>query len=297
MGKSLIDRVAVVTGGGRGIGRAVAILMAKEGARVVVNDLGVDPDGSGSSHSPADDVVQEINDSGGMAVANHDSVASLEGGQSIIKTAITNFNRIDILVNNAGIFGMKQLVDMSEQEWDTFIQVNLKGHFACTKSAIPYMIEQKYGRIINMSSMAALGPAGAGATHYATAKAGILGFTRSLSRELGQYGITVNAVMPVARTRMVKMVSSMMQIKPQRSPQTPDDIAPIVVYLASDSAGNINGATFSARIKGLIQLINDPKAVNGIYRKRGWSLADLSKVIPKTMAEELVNPAPPNSKD
>ena len=228
MGKSLVDRVAVVTGGGRGIGRAVAILMAKEGARVVVNDLGVNEDGSGASHSPADDVVREIINSGDTAVANHDSVASLDGGQRIIETAVKHFGRIDILVNNAGIFGMKPLIDISEQEWDNLTQVHLKGHFACTKAAVPYMIEQRYGRIINMSSMAALGPAGAGAVHYATAKAGILGFTRSLSREIGRYGITVNAVMPVARTRMVKMVSPSIQIKPQRSPQTPEDVAPEV---------------------------------------------------------------------
>jgi NAD(P)-dependent dehydrogenase (short-subunit alcohol dehydrogenase family) len=290
MGEMLRDKVAVITGSGRGIGRAIAILMAEEGAKVVINDFGVFHDGSQPSSGPADEVVKEIRSSGGTAVANYDSVATMDGGRKIIQTAIDTFGKIDILVNNAGLFWMKTFVDISEEEWDTMIEVHLKGHFSCTRAAVPFMIQQKSGRIINMASGAALGPWGAGALHYATAKAGILGFTRSLAREVGKYGITVNSVLPQARTRMVKMAASEMPL--DIAPQTPEDIAPLVTYIASDAAQNINGATLAARVKGTIQLMCDPQPITGIYKEGRWTVSDLAAIMPKTLEPMWQNPAP-----
>jgi len=293
MGEMLRDKVAVVTGSGRGIGRAIVMLMAEEGAKVVVNDPGVSHDGSQASSGPADEVTQEIKQLGGSAVANYDSVATLEGGQRIIQTAIDTFGKVDILVNNAGLFWMTDFTELKEDEWDKMISVNLKGHFTCTRAAVRHMIEQKSGRIINMSSGAALGPWGAGAVHYATAKAGILGFTRSLARELGKYGITVNSILPQARTRMAQMVAPDVTLDP--APQTAEDVAPLVVYVASDAAHNINGATLAARVKGTIHLMSDPGPISGIYKEERWTVADLAVIMPKTLEQLWENPAPPQT--
>ncbi|MFC1919226.1 SDR family NAD(P)-dependent oxidoreductase [Chloroflexota bacterium] len=299
MGITLREKVAVVTGSGRGIGRAIALLFAAEGARVVVNDLGISTDGSGpSSASPADEVEEEIKGGGGEAKANYDSVATMSGGQKIIQAALDSFGKVDILVNNAGVFRMTPLQEMAEQEWDTMIQVHLKGHFTCIKAALPHMMRQKSGRIINISSGSALGPAGAGAVHYGTAKAGILGLTRSLAREIGKHGITVNAVMPVARTRMHDMVSQEAQAQMPAQlglEQTPEDIAPIVAYLASDAAANINGATFAARVKGVFHLMSDPTPISGIFKEQRWTVDELMNIMPRTLAAGLVNPDPPGS--
>ena len=291
MAQTLSGKVAIITGSGRGIGRAIAILMAKEGAKVVVNDLGVTPDGSDTSVRPADEVVHEIKEAGGTAVANYDSVATMEGGQRIVSTAIDSYGKVDILVNNAGLFWMTDFTELTEDEWDRMISVNLKGHFTCTRAAIGHMIEQRWGRIINMSSGAALGPWGVGAVHYAAAKAGILGFSRSLAREVGKYGVTVNSVMPQARTRMATMIPSSVKLDPV--PQTAEDVAPIVVYVASDAARNINGATLAARVKGTIHLLSDPGPITGIYKEEQWTVAELATIMPKTLEQLWTNPAPP----
>lgn len=281
----LKDRVAIVTGGGRGIGKAIACLMANEGARVIVNDLGGEVDGTGSSKAIADEVVHEIVSKGGTAVANYDSVATMEGGERIIKTALDNFGRLDILVNNAGVLRTNLLVDMSEEDWDKVITVNLKGHFACTKPAVRYMIEQRYGRIINISSGAALGTmiTIAGGSNYAAAKAGILGFTRALARELGKYGITVNAIMPAAWTRMVWSEGPARIPSKREQFSNPEEIAPIVVYLSSEEAANINGYTFGARAKGIIELMCDPTPIRSICKEGVWSVDELRKTIPKLL--------------
>ncbi len=194
MKSMLMGKVAVITGAGQGIGRAIAIHMAAEGAKVVVNDLGVAIDGSGADKTFADTVTATIREAGGVAIANYDDVATVEGGQKIIRTATDHFGRIDILVNNAGIFRPRLLVEMSEEDWDVSMAVHLKGNFCCTKPAAIAMIGQGSGRIINMSSGSALGRAGS--SNYSASKAGILGFTWALARELGPQGITVNALFP-----------------------------------------------------------------------------------------------------
>jgi NAD(P)-dependent dehydrogenase (short-subunit alcohol dehydrogenase family) len=287
MKSMLMGKVAVITGAGQGIGRAIAIHMAAEGAKVVVNDLGVAIDGSGSDKTFSDKVTAAIQESGGVAVANYDDVTTVEGGQKIIRAATDTFGRIDILVNNAGVFRPRLLVEMSEEDWDVSMAVHLKGNFCCTKPAAIAMIRQGSGRIINMSSGSALGRAGS--SNYSASKAGILGFTWALARELGPQGITVNALFPLARTRMAKVA---VQAGEQglRLPgnlagkQTPDEIAPLVVYLASDQAKDINGWIFSLRYEGTIELHGEPPALKGIYSKTKWTLDDLTTSIPNLMS-------------
>jgi NAD(P)-dependent dehydrogenase (short-subunit alcohol dehydrogenase family) len=287
MKSMLMGKVAVITGAGQGIGRAIAIQMAAEGAKVVVNDLGVAIDGSGMDKTLADQVTATIREAGGVAVANYDDVATVSGGQNIIRTATDHFGRIDILVNNAGVFRPRLLVEMSEEDWDMTMAVHLKGNFCCTKPAAIAMIGQGSGRIINMSSGSALGRAGS--SNYSASKAGILGLTWALARELGPQGITVNALFPLARTRMAKVA---VQAEGQglklpgnlAGKQTPDDIAPLVVYLASDQAKDINGCVFSLRHEGTIELHDEPPAVKGIYSKTPWTLDDLTIAVPNLMA-------------
>ncbi len=304
MGDRLKDKVAVITGAGRSIGRGIALAMSREGARVVVNDLGGAANGTGSSASPADEVVAEIKSQGGRAVANYDSVATLEGGESIIKTAIDNFGRIDILVNNAGILRDRMVFNMSPEEWDSVIKVHLYGCFYCTKPAAVLMRQQRSGRIISMSSTSGL-IGNSGQANYGAAKAGIAGFTRVCARDLGRYGITVNAIAPGADTRMtlneevlaarkIKAGHGIAVARPtaETLSRDPDDIAPIVVFLATDAAANINGCTFGAS-GGRISLHTDPVPVKSIFKDGRWTLDELLAIMPSTLAAGLVNPSPP----
>ncbi|MEE8399665.1 MAG: SDR family NAD(P)-dependent oxidoreductase [Desulfobacterales bacterium] len=303
MGDRLKDKVAVVTGAGRGVGRGVAIAFAVEGAKVVVNDLGGATDGSGDSAGPADEVVAEIKKNGGEAVANYDSVAELEGGERIINTAVDTYGKIDILVNNAGILRDKMIFNMTPEEWDAVMKVHLYGLFNCSKPAAILMRQQKSGRIISMSSTSGLiGNAGQG--NYGAAKAGVAGFTRVISRDLGKYGITANAIAPGAGTRMT--VSPEMETARQRRVERgeitqqqsdagrmpeADDVAPIVVYLATDAAANINGCTFGAS-GGRIALHTDPVAIKSIYKDGRWTLDELMRIVPMSLTNEVKNPAP-----
>ncbi|MDY6967688.1 MAG: SDR family oxidoreductase [Spirochaetota bacterium] len=230
----LKDKVAVITGSSRGMGRLVAIEMAKEGAKIVVN---------GTTPGPVDEVVQEIKSSGGDAASCYNSVTTMEGAQGIIATAIDNFGKIDILVNNAAITRDKLLVKMTEEDWDSVIAIDLKGVFTCTKAAVGYMIEQKYGRIINVISAA--GRTGnVGQANYGAAKAGVIAFTKTCAKELGKYNITVNGIGPSHKTRMydnipddvVKMITNSRALRRMSSPE---EIPPAFIFLASDEASYI----------------------------------------------------------
>jgi NAD(P)-dependent dehydrogenase (short-subunit alcohol dehydrogenase family) len=305
MGKRLEGRAAVVTGAGRGIGRAIAELLAAEGAAVVVNDLGGNVDGSGAASGVADEAVAAIRERGGTAVANHESVADFAGAEHIIDTAVREFGAIDILVNNAGILRDRMLFNMSEAEWDAVIAVHLKGSFNCTRHAAARMRERRRGRIISMSSTSGVF-GNSGQANYGAAKDGIAGLTRVVARDLGKYGITVNAVCPGASTRMTQTVPDAARTARQRSGiqgpggqrtfqlehTGPENVAPWVAYLATDAASHVNGQIFFV-MGGLIALLNYPAPVRTMQKDGRWTPEEIATLFPRTLGLDLVNPAPP----
>ncbi|MFM1751107.1 MAG: hypothetical protein RL119_69 [Actinomycetota bacterium] len=244
-------KVAIVTGAGRGIGREHALSLAAQGAKVVVNDLGGNVDGSGGDLSPAEQVVQEIKAMGGEAVSNGDSVSDWAGAERLINTAIENFGDLHIVVNNAGILRDRMLFSMSEAEWDAVINVHLKGTFAPSRFACSYWREQSKagkpvsGRIINTTSVSGI-YGNPGQTNYGAAKAGIASFTTIAALEMARYGVTVNAVAPVALTRMTEGLGPAPETDEDRERRSPRWIAPIVTWLASDEAAGVTGRVFEA---------------------------------------------------
>lgn len=248
----LLDgKVAIVTGAGRGIGEQHAVALAKEGAKVVVNDLGGSTAGEGADQTPAQQVADKIKEAGGEAIANYSNVADFEGAKSMVEQAVEEFGRLDILINNAGILRDRMLVSMSEAEWDAVIAVHLKGHFAPTHHAANYWRAQSKagnevkGRVINTSS-----PSGVfgnvGQANYGAAKAGIAAFTIITAQELGRYGVTVNCLAPNARTRMTEDIFAGMPqpAEGEYDPLDPANISPVVVALCADEAQGITGQCF-----------------------------------------------------
>ena len=244
-------KIAIVTGAGRGIGREHALSLASQGAKVVVNDLGGNVDGSGGDLSPAEQVVQEIKGMGGEAVANGDSVSDWAGAERLINTAIETFGDLNIVVNNAGILRDRMLFSMLEAEWDAVINVHLKGTFAPSRFACVYWREQSKagkpvsGRIINTTSVSGI-YGNPGQTNYGAAKAGIASFTNIAALEMARYGVTVNAVAPVALTRMTEGLGPAPESDEDREKRSPRWIAPIVTWLASDEAAEVTGRIFEA---------------------------------------------------
>ncbi len=285
----LKDRVAAVTGAGRGIGRACALALAAEGAAIIVNDLGVAADGSAPSSGPAQDVVNKIAADGGRAVASFESVATVEGGESIVKTAIDNFGRLDILVNAAGILRDRDFLGMTEEDWDTVIAVNLKGHYCTCHPAAIQMRRQRYGRIINFTSPSALLGAHSQA-NFAASKAGVVGLTRVLSRELGRNAITVNAVAPMAETRLTEGVVRASGKAPRLG--TPEQVASMVTYLATEEAWNVNGKVFYVS-GGAISLAFEEEMGRAINKEGMWTVEELAAVMPRGLMSGVANPSPP----
>jgi NAD(P)-dependent dehydrogenase (short-subunit alcohol dehydrogenase family) len=296
MGK-LKDRVAVVTGAGNGIGRAEALALAKEGACVVVNDLGGWIDGTGASHAAADHTVAEIMDGGGRAVANYDTVADPAGGDRIIQCALDTYGRIDILVNNAGILRDRFIYNMSDEEWDDVIKVHLYGTFYCTRAACRHFKQQRWGRIINTSSVSGLGMMGQ--PNYSAAKEGIAGLTRTVAIEMGKYSVTCNAIRPTATTRMLtpqlreewlrKLQSAgftpeqIKALEEELMAATPEKIAVFVAYLATEDAAFINGRTFYLN-RNEIGLYTEPFVGAKINREgNAWSIAGLIDAVPRQL--------------
>jgi NAD(P)-dependent dehydrogenase (short-subunit alcohol dehydrogenase family) len=246
---TLQGKVAIVTGAGRGIGRAHALALAEAGASVVVNDLGAALSGEGHDDTPAQQVVTEIEAAGGKAAANAENVSDFDGAERLVKQAIDEFGRLDILVNNAGILRDRMLVNMTEAEWDAVIAVHLKGHFAPTRHAAAYWRERSKagdavnGRVINTSS-----PSGVfgniGQANYGAAKAGIAGFTLIAAQELHRYGVTVNCLAPNARTRMTEDTFDMEAPPEGFDPLDPSNMSPLVVALSTDAAQHITGQVF-----------------------------------------------------
>ncbi|MFQ5860417.1 MAG: SDR family oxidoreductase [Dehalococcoidia bacterium] len=304
MGSMLKDKVAVVTGSGRGIGRGVALALADQGARVVVNDIGASLDGTGFDQGPADQVVQEIQAAGGVAVASYDSVATMEGGERIVRTALDHFGRLDVLVTPHGILRDRMVFNMTEEEWDEVIQVHLKGTFAVVKAACIVMRQQRSGRIITFTSTSGL-YGNSGQANYGAAKDAIAGFTRVVARDMGRYGVTVNSISPSAATRMVASVAEeARQLRAQRGIQGamgtsgallrghPDDIGPFAAWLASDQAAQVNGYIFFVT-DGFIGLMGNPAPVREVWKEGRWTVEELIKVFPASLGHELFNPAPP----
>ena len=309
MGDMLQGKVAVITGAGGGIGRGFALAFAEQGAKVVVNDLGGSTRGEGASTMAADVVVDEIKKAGGEAVANYDSVATMEGGENIVKTALDSFGRLDVLVTCAGILRDRMLFNMTEEEWDGVYNTHLKGTFACVKPAAIVMRQQRSGRIITLTSTSGL-YGNTGQCNYSAAKSGIAGLVKVISKDLGRYGVTVNSIAPMAGTRMTLTDEYFQALEKRKasgvtregfaggaapadlSTLDPLDVAPLAVYLASDAAADVNGQVlFIGGSK--ISYVQPPRAVKTIYKPTNWTVDELIQVVPETLMEGVSNPAPP----
>jgi len=300
MANLLKDKVAIVTGAGRGVGKGVARQLAEEGAKVVVVDLGVNVDGTGANQSVAEQVANEIKESGGIAVACAESVATMSGGENIIQTAIDSFGKLDIVITCAGILRDRMVFNMSEEEWDDVIAVHLKGTFTIVKNACILFRQQRSGRVITFSSTSGL-YGNSGQANYGAAKDGIAGFTRVVARDMGRYGVTANAISPSASTRMTTSVPEEARtLRASRGITTgtsttlrgePEDIAPFVTWLASDESSHVNGHVFHVTA-GLVSLLNEPDPIKTIHKEGRWTLEELAQVFPATLGLELHNPAP-----
>jgi NAD(P)-dependent dehydrogenase (short-subunit alcohol dehydrogenase family) len=283
MGDRLKGKVAIVTGAGRGIGRGEALALASEGAKVVVNDLGGARDGTEASTSPAAEVVAEIKKLGGEAVANYDSVTTMQGGENIVKTAIDSFGKVDILVNNAGILRDRMVFNISEEDWDLVLKVHLYGHFYTIRAVSPFFRQQRHGRIINTSSIAGLYATTYGQANYGAAKEGIVGLTRKVARDMGRYGVACNCIRPNAGTRLT-LSDEMRKTWPKSAIEMleqmkPEDIAPLVVWLASDAAANVNGRVFYVET-GRIALYSEPVLEKQLVKVGGWTIDELFMFMP-----------------
>jgi NAD(P)-dependent dehydrogenase (short-subunit alcohol dehydrogenase family) len=287
----LDGRVAIVTGAGRGIGRSVAKLLASEGASVVVNDLGAAVDGSGQDSGPAHDVVAEIGEAGGKAIANGADISVYAAAENLISSAIEQFGRLDVLVNVAGILRDRMVFNMTEQEWDDVIRVHLKGTFNTTRFASAHWRslrdESAQNRIINFTSVSGLHGA-PGQPNYAAAKMGIVGLTYSSAHSLANYGVTVNAISPGAATRMTNSVpTDRRRARPVSDDErSPDNVAPIVAYLASERSGWITGRVIHS--SGYeVSLYNNPEPVSRITGTGPWDADMLSEQVERAFGPLL----------
>ncbi|MDT7631677.1 MAG: hypothetical protein QOI50_3607 [Pseudonocardiales bacterium] len=285
-------RVVIVTGAGRGLGRAHALAFAAEGARVVVNDVGAALDGSGGSAGPAAEVVAEIRAAGGEAVADGEDVADWAGAARLVAHAVGEFGRLDVLVNNAGILRDRMVVSLDEGEWDAVLRVHLKGHAATLHHAAAHWRalgkagEPVDARVVNTSSGAGLlGSVGQGS--YSTAKAGILGLTMVAAAELARYGVTVNAIAPAARTRMTERAFADAMTAPEQGAfdaMAPENVSPLVVWLGSTESREVTGRVFEVD-GGRIVVADGWRRGPSVDQGRRWTPGELGDVVPKLLAE------------
>lgn len=280
----LDGRVAVVTGAGRGIGREFALELARNGAKVVVNDLGTTLDGRGESQDVAGVVCEEIREMGGEATPAVESVTDFDAAGRIVQIAIDEYGQIDIVVNNAGIVRDRTLVKMDEADFDAVVAVHLKGTFNVTRHAAPHMKEAGYGRIINITSSAGL-RGNFGQTNYGAAKAGIMGMTFVWALELGRYGITANAFAPMGATRMT---ASLYERSDEPVPESHDPAlnAPIVAFLASEGAHYVNGQVVG-RSDFAYTLFQTPRLIAAMWRDSGWDAESVADSFPVVLGQHL----------
>jgi NAD(P)-dependent dehydrogenase (short-subunit alcohol dehydrogenase family) len=278
VGNYLEGKAIAVTGAGRGIGRAVALACAAEGAKVVVNDYGVSMDGNEPTSTVANEVVEEIKKAGGSAVANAQSVATMEGGASIVKSAIDAFGRIDGVVCVAGILRERMLFNLTEDDWDPVIATHLKGTFTVFRAAAAAMREQKSGTLIGFTSGAYAGSVAQ--ANYSAAKGGIVSLVRSAAAGMHRYGVTANCIAPVAKTRMSANVP--MEIE---GIGEAEDIAPMVVYLLSDKARHITGQVYTVS-GGKIAVWNQPVELRAMYKTGRWTPEEIEKKLPSSVGFE-----------
>ena len=298
--KRLEGKVAIVTGAGRGIGRAEAMLLAAQGAKVVVNDLGGGPTGGGADKSVAAQVASEIRVLGGEAVANEDSVVTMEGAERIVRAALDTFGRLNILVNNAGIVRPRIIYNMNESDWDDVIAVHMRGTFTMTRAAAPIFREQKSGVIVNTASESGLGHLGQ--SSYSAAKEGIVGFTRTIARDLGRFNVRCNAIRPRAATRLfneealaaIQRTKTMLggagapPIDSGLLENKPEYVAALVVWLCTDAAANVNGRTFLVG-GDVVGIYPEPRPERTLIREGGWDLESLDTMASGQLVAGLVN--------
>ncbi|MCC7426932.1 MAG: SDR family oxidoreductase [Alphaproteobacteria bacterium] len=306
----LEGKAAIITGGARGVGFAIAQEMARQGARIVIMDPGGAKDGRPEGGTPAEAAATEINAAGGEAIACNESVTDHTACGRVVAACKDRFGRVDVLVNNAGILRPKMIWNMPEEDWDTVVAVHLKGQYNMIHHAARVMREQKWGRIINMASEAWRGTVGQ--ANYGAAKGGVFSLTRAVARELGRYGITANTICPSAATRLTldeavkagfrKRLEAGL-ITRERYEQVmnmggPEHIAPFACYLASEAAAHVNGQAFRVQ-EGMVAIYNDPEIKATLTRAGDgtFSIEELARLVPQALLQGYVNPAPAGEKE
>jgi NAD(P)-dependent dehydrogenase (short-subunit alcohol dehydrogenase family) len=270
-----------VTGAGSGIGRAVALGLARAGARVVVNDYGVTVDGRAPSSAAAEAVVREIEALGGQAVANAESVATMAGGTSVVETALGRFGDLHVVVCCAGILRERMIFNMTEEEWDAVIAVHLKGHFTVMRPATAHMREKRRGRIVTFTSTAGL-EGSPGQPNYSAAKEGIVGLTRSTALAMAKYGVTVNCISPTAETRMTERLTD---ARRAQAAAPPEAVAPVVAFLASDRAAHVTGQVIHVR-GNQVSLWSHPAPVRAVTSREAWTPEALADVYDQVLGQD-----------
>jgi len=278
----LEDKVAVVTGAGRGIGREIALLLASRGAKVVVNDLGGSVDGEGADNDPANKTVVDIRAAGGEAVTNGDSVADPAGGEHIVQTALDSFGRIDAVINNAGILRDRIFHRMSHADWQAVIDVHLQGAFNVSKAAALQFRSQESGSFVHFTSTSGL-VGNVGQSNYSAAKMGIVGLSKSIALDMQRFNVRSNCISPFAWSRMIGSIPTETEDQKARverlKTMTPDKIAPLAVFLCSDQANDVSGQIFAVR-NNEIFLMSQPRPVRSVHRGEGWT--------PESVAEQAI---------